>query len=240
MRSKRGACRSSGSGCRRCAAPSPPAIWPISTRLYRERADKAGIAYVDIWDGFVDDQGRYTVQGPDFEGQTRKLRTPDGVHFTKAGAVKLASYVDQDLRRLMSKGIMPVALPGPDAAAPKPAVAVGSHPDVGPVVPLAASGGDGGGDLLGGGRPAQITSTDPVAAKVLTRGDAIAAPAGRADDFSWPHRGPANAATADTGPLPGPEPAAAPPPAKKGADTKKHPDAKAADSRASPRRTPAR
>ena len=202
--------------------------------LYRERADKAGIAYVDIWDGFVDDQGRYTVQGPDFEGQTRKLRTPDGVHFTKAGAVKLASYVDQELRRMMANHAMPVALPGPDSAAPKPAVAVGTHPDVGPVVPLAASGGEGGGDLLGGGRPAQITSTDPVASKVLTRGDAITAPAGRADDFSWPHRGPANAATADTGPLPGPEPAAAPPPPKKGADTKKHPDAKAADSKSKP------
>ncbi len=198
--------------------------------LYRERADKAGIAYVDIWDGFVDDQGRYTVQGPDFEGQTRKLRTPDGVHFTKAGAVKLASYVDQELRRLMSKGVTPVALPGPDAAAPKPAVAVGTHPDVGPVMPLAASGGGEGGDLLGNGRPAQITSTDPVAAKVLTRGDAIAAPAGRADDFSWPRRGPDANATADTGPLPGPEqaaPAAAP---KKGADAKKS-DTKAADAK---------
>jgi hypothetical protein len=60
--------------------------------LYRGRAEKAGIAYVDIWDGFVDDQGRYAVQGPDFEGQIRRLRTADGVHFTKAGAVKLASY----------------------------------------------------------------------------------------------------------------------------------------------------
>jgi hypothetical protein len=199
--------------------------------LYRERADKAGIAYVDIWDGFVDDQGRYTVQGPDFEGQTRKLRTPDGVHFTKAGAVKLASYVDQELRRMMANHVMPVALPGPDSTAPKPAVAVGAHPDVGPVVPLAASGGESGGDLLGGGRPAQITSTDPVAAKVLTRGDPIAAPAGRADDFSWPHRGPdANAATADTGPMPGPE-LAAPPPAKKGSDAKKQPDAKGANAK---------
>jgi hypothetical protein len=60
--------------------------------LYRERAEKAGIVYVDIWDGFVDDQGRYAVQGPDFEGQIRRLRSADGVHFTKAGAVKLASY----------------------------------------------------------------------------------------------------------------------------------------------------
>ena len=66
--------------------------------LYRERAEKAGIAYVDIWDGFVDEQGRFAVQGPDFEGQIRRLRAADGVHFTKAGAVKLASYVDHELR----------------------------------------------------------------------------------------------------------------------------------------------
>ena len=83
--------------------------------LYRERAEKAGIIYVDIWDGFVDEQGRYAVQGPDFEGQIRRLRTGDGVHFTKAGAVKLASYVDRDLRRVMSSHVTPVALPGPEA-----------------------------------------------------------------------------------------------------------------------------
>ena len=213
--------------------------------IYRERADKAGIAYVDIWDGFVDDQGRYTLQGPDFEGQTRKLRTADGVHFTKAGAVKLASYVDQELRRINTNRVTPVALPGPDAV-PKPAVAVGTHPDVGPVVPLAAGGGDKVGDLLGGGRPAQVTSSDPVAAKVLTRGDAIAAPSGRADDFAWPHRGPDANATADTGPLPGPEQPAPPPAPKKGADkggdTKKSDaktdaktaDSKSADSKAKP------
>src|SRR5207244_12118883 len=46
--------------------------------LYRGRAAKAGITYVDVWDGFVDDQGRFTVQGPDFEGQIRRLRAGDG------------------------------------------------------------------------------------------------------------------------------------------------------------------
>ena len=44
--------------------------------LYRERAERAGIYYVDAWDGFTDDQGRYAVDGPDFEGQIRRLRTP--------------------------------------------------------------------------------------------------------------------------------------------------------------------
>ena len=100
--------------------------------LYRERAERAGIVYVDIWDGFVDDQGRYAVDGPDFEGQIRRLRTPDGVHFTKAGAVKLASYVDLELRRVMSNHVMPVALP--EQGSP---IKPGSpRPDVGPVLPL--------------------------------------------------------------------------------------------------------
>ena len=86
--------------------------------LYRARADKAGIAYVDIWDGFVDDQGRYVQDGPDFEGQTRRLRTYDGVYFTKAGAEKLGHYVEHDLRRVLGSHVLPVALPGPEEQPP--------------------------------------------------------------------------------------------------------------------------
>ncbi len=106
--------------------------------LYRERAERAGIYYVDIWDGFTDDQGRYAVDGPDFEGQIRRLRTADGVHFTKAGAVKLASYVDQELRRVMSNHVAPIALPElPEQASPAKLGA--PRPDVGPVLPLTVS-----------------------------------------------------------------------------------------------------
>src|SRR5579872_7398182 len=36
--------------------------------LYRDAAAKAGITYVDVWDGFVDEAGRFLQQGPDFEG----------------------------------------------------------------------------------------------------------------------------------------------------------------------------
>ncbi|MEA2950755.1 MAG: uncharacterized protein QOJ96_275, partial [Alphaproteobacteria bacterium] len=63
--------------------------------LYRARAEKAGIIYVDVWDGFVDESGKFAPQGPDVEGQIRRLRTGDGVHFTKAGARKLAHYVER-------------------------------------------------------------------------------------------------------------------------------------------------
>ena len=101
--------------------------------LYRARADKAGIAYVDIWDGFVDDQGRYVQDGPDFEGQTRRLRTYDGVYFTKAGAEKIGHYVEHDLRRVLSSHVLPVALPGPEEQSP-------AKDAVGPVLPLNATG----------------------------------------------------------------------------------------------------
>ncbi len=177
--------------------------------LYRERAERAGIYYVDIWDGFTDDQGRYAVDGPDFEGQIRRLRTADGVHFTKAGAVKLASYVDQELRRVLSNHIAPIALPE-QASPAKPGA---PRPDVGPVLPLTVSStGDGGaGGLLGAGTQPAPLASDPLAQKVLDRGAPIAAAAGRADDFTWPRpQAPADVA---------PQPVSLSPaePAKKGA-----------------------
>jgi hypothetical protein len=46
--------------------------------------------FVDVWDGFVDEDGRYAQSGPDYEGQIRRLRSGDGVHFTEAGTRKLA------------------------------------------------------------------------------------------------------------------------------------------------------
>src|SRR5208282_6008537 len=160
--------------------------------LYRARAEKAGITYVDIWDGFVDEYGRYAVQGPDFEGQIRRLRTGDGVHFTKAGAVKLAHFVEHELRRVLTNHVVPVALPGPEEQSPAKGTAVGARPAIGPVVPLAATGGGEGSDLLGAPSHPGPASFDPIATRVLSRGEAIAAPSGRADDFSWP-RADANA-----------------------------------------------
>ena len=182
--------------------------------LYRARAEKAGITYVDIWDGFVDEQGRYTQQGPDFEGQTRRLRTYDGVHFTKYGAEKLAHYVEHDLRRLLTNRVLPVALPGPEEQAP----VKGARPAVGPVVPLGAISGGEGGELLGSTSHPVQKESDSVATRVLSRGDAIVAPPGRADDFSWPR---ANAELNGAGDLTpavvAPSPATPAAPAKGGA-----------------------
>ena len=70
--------------------------------LYRSEAVKAGIVYVDVWDGFVDEAGRFSAQGPDYVGQIRRLRTGDGVYFTKFGARKLAHYVEREIERSLS------------------------------------------------------------------------------------------------------------------------------------------
>ncbi|MCP2000016.1 SGNH/GDSL hydrolase family protein [Nitrobacter winogradskyi] len=156
--------------------------------LYRDAADKAGITYVDIWDGFVDEAGRYIQQGPDFEGQIRRLRSYDGVFFTKAGSRKLAHYVEREITRVMAARSGPVAIPvEPDT--PDTDVKPGQpapRPLAGPIVPLVAS--SFGTDRLLGGPGSHPAAIDALAARTLVRGEPLSAPAGRADDFAWPRR----------------------------------------------------
>ena len=138
----------------------PPVFGPRSMAdmqylndLFRKHAEKAGITYIDVWDGFIDEQGRFALQGPDYEGQIRRLRTPDGIFFTPAGARKLAHYVEREIQRALTPtGPIAVRLPeeplllqqqSPAAApgsAPAPAPSAGTpRPLAGPVIPLNAS-----------------------------------------------------------------------------------------------------
>jgi hypothetical protein len=156
--------------------------------LYRDVAGKAGITYVDVWDGFVDEAGRFLQKGPDFEGQIRQLRSYDGVYFTKPGARKLAHYVEREINRLLASRSAPIELPTepatPDANAqpgqPAP------RPLAGPILPLVAS--SVGTDQLLGGPGSRPASVDALAARTLVKGEPLAPPAGRADDFAWPRR----------------------------------------------------
>jgi hypothetical protein len=159
--------------------------------LYRSRAEKAGIIYVDVWDGFVDEAGKFSSQGPDYQGQIRRLRTGDGIHFTKSGARKLALYVEREIERLTSPRI-PVALPTPvdqDVRTRKGKLGGTTKPDSGPVLPLTTPGVDAEKVLLGGQTDRSPLTSDPVAARVLSTGEAVMPSTGRADDFRWPARG---------------------------------------------------
>ncbi|HET9714550.1 MAG TPA: DUF459 domain-containing protein [Pseudolabrys sp.] len=199
--------------------------------LYRARAERAGVVYIDIWDGFVDESGKYSNFGPDYEGQMRRLRSSDGLYFTKNGALKLAHYVEREIRRYMNSRATPIALPSGPITAPVPDGKPAARPVAGPIVPLTITPANS--EELLGGHGNSSPHSDAVATRVLVKGEPVPAAPGRADDFSLRRdseggeapaslSAPAAAiATAPAAPAPAhidtkpPETAAAPPPPEK-------------------------
>lgn len=157
--------------------------------LYRNATDKAEGAFVDVWDGFVDQSGSFTLTGFDMSGQTARLRNNDGIGLTGAGKRKIAFYVEKPLRQLLGTAT------SPDIAAIKPGAPVQALPETpsGPVkvdrlAPISLSDPelDGGTDLLGA--PARPVPAAEKSARdlLVNQGIAPAGQPGRANDFSWP------------------------------------------------------
>ncbi|MEP9349645.1 GDSL-type esterase/lipase family protein [Xanthobacter sp. KR7-225] len=132
--------------------------------ILRSRAARAGFPFADVWDGFVDDEGKFTAFGPAVDGQRRRLRLNDGIRFTRAGGRKLAFFVQKDLDRMLADPAKPSAgmaggpVDRPSALAGAPAPARGTPPAVQVSAPARA--------LMEGVPPPPVR--------------------GRADDFSWP------------------------------------------------------
>ena len=182
----------------------------------RAHAEKAGAKFIDIHDAFADEDGAYDAFGPSIEGQNVKLRASDGIHFTKAGARKVAHFVEGDIRRAFEKRnpASDVAALPPDIeheaddinaqirremnlpTAPTPpgapaAVEAPAAPPPPPQRPLA-------GPILPlTGRPVSpggalaSRETHPLAEpadviRVMRAGEPVKPAPGRADDFSWP------------------------------------------------------
>jgi hypothetical protein len=171
--------------------------------FYRASAEKSGAKYIDIWEAFADEAGQYSAIGPDVNGQTVRLRAGDGIHFTKAGARKLAHFVEPEIRRKLDEVLPntaptpnPANVPNPDGTETPPSVSAlpGSEvppapkPVAGPILPLT------GPVLAPGGELATRTTTAGTAnnaartliEQTLQQGRPLAPKPGRADDFSWP------------------------------------------------------
>lgn len=86
--------------------------------IARVAAETAGAAYIDTWDRFADETGAFEADGPDVNGRVTRLRTSDGIYFTRAGGLKLAHFVEGDIARLA--GAPPVAAPAPGLAPSQP------------------------------------------------------------------------------------------------------------------------
>lgn len=98
--------------------------------LARAAAEKAGAAYVDIWDRFASEAGAYEAEGPDVNGRATRLRTSDGIYFTRAGALKLAHFVEGDIAR--AAGAPAVVAPQLSAIPPPPLAVSPDAPDAAP------------------------------------------------------------------------------------------------------------
>ncbi len=152
--------------------------------LYREATEKAKGQFIDIWDGFVDADGKFMVTGPDVNGQQVRLRGSDGINMTRAGKRKMAFYVEKDIRRLLG-GAVEAGLPQTTVSAPldlKPTLAVPSEIVRTPPIALTDPALDGGDTLLGAGPTPAVAEKSPLA-KLLDGGETGDAPSGRVDDF---------------------------------------------------------
>jgi len=155
--------------------------------LYKPRVEDAGGHFVDIWNGFANEDGRYVTSGPDVEGQVRQLRTGDGINFTRAGRLKLAFYVERDIRRQTGFGSGGIDLLATVTQGNQIEIAPdGTKLLVGPIISLSDPL-PGSNELAGIGVPNRPTDDSPQF-KLIVRGEAPSLVPGRIDDFSWPPR----------------------------------------------------
>jgi hypothetical protein len=157
--------------------------------MSRQYAGAMGAHYVDLWEPFADVNSAYKATGPDVSGALMRLRTADGVHFTKAGARKAAHFVEAEIRRRLEASLQPPteATPqnspqdsppdAPSSAAP-PAEAPTQQAAEPPPKPLA-------GKIQSLSEPALSPGGALAGASVIAPAETIAQP-GRADDFRWP------------------------------------------------------
>jgi hypothetical protein len=147
---------------------------------------KAGGEFVDIWEGFVDDGGQFTLSGSDINGQQVRLRSSDGVGMTSAGKRKVAFYLEKPVRRILGTSVddggvvigssnLPELMILPPVNITKPS----RTPPIGINDPEL----DGGSELLGA-NAGQNRSTSPSMFSAIT----ARAPKGRVDDFSLPEK----------------------------------------------------
>lgn len=158
--------------------------------LYRSATEKAEGKFVDVWEGFVDQSGSFTLSGFDVSGQTARLRNNDGVGLTTAGKRKLAFYAEKPLRQMLGNATSPAI------AAIKPGSPVQALPEtpqapvkIDRIAPISLSDPelDGGTDLLGAA-PKGAAADKSAQDKLLIDGSAPEAQPGRINDYSWPKK----------------------------------------------------
>ena len=71
----------------------------LITSIQKQRAEAAGVRFVEIRKQFLTGDGAYTDSGEDVEGQFTRLRSRDGVHFIRSGNNKIARIILDTINR---------------------------------------------------------------------------------------------------------------------------------------------
>ncbi|CAN7395326.1 DUF459 domain-containing protein [Rhizobium sp. LjRoot30] len=153
--------------------------------LFRTQVERAGGEFIDVWDGFVDENGKFVITGSDVNGQQVRLRNSDGLNLTRAGRRKLAFYVEKSAKRLLGDTTSPelVRLDAsnlPELINLPPAEnnrIVRTQP-----ISLIDPELDGGKELLGA-RAMPVMLDQSARRLLIEKGEMEAAPAGRIDDY---------------------------------------------------------
>ncbi|MEW9804395.1 DUF459 domain-containing protein [Mesorhizobium sp. ZMM04-5] len=184
--------------------------------VYRTAATGAGGEFIDIWDGFVDENGAYVSSGPDLNGQPSRLRANDGINLARPGKRKVAFYAEKPLYRVLGEDPAAAAAQvsalaarpayrifgpfGPSEQQEPADIDVLVDPNetglVDPARPVAlrTPALDGGAELLGAIAEPRREAVN-AAEKLAIEGLAPKPPAGRADQFAWPQLASAAAVT---------------------------------------------
>lgn len=155
--------------------------------IYRRETENIGGTFVDIWEGFVDDQGAFTINGFDYTGQPAKLRGSDGINLATAGKRKIAFFAEKAIRAALGNVVQPVvvtalgpfALPGPVRPAAPDVTAITRLAPISLFDPAF----DGDTELLGGSTPTARQKSASSANALYEEGKLPDAKPGRVDDF---------------------------------------------------------
>ncbi|HTO27133.1 MAG TPA: DUF459 domain-containing protein, partial [Devosia sp.] len=88
------------------------AISQISN-IQRLASFSGGAEFLDIYERFLGEDGKYSSHGPDVNGQNARMRKDDGIHFSSAGADKLAFYLSQSIQSFYRGGGVTMAIADP-------------------------------------------------------------------------------------------------------------------------------
>lgn len=156
--------------------------------LYQKKAESISGQFVDIWDGFLDDQGAFTINGFDFTGQPAKLRASDGINLTTAGKRKAAFFAEKPIRIALGTlpqttplaiSLGPFALPGPV----RPASVLPENITSLPPVSLFDPAFDGEAGLMGGAAAPTPAAASLPATALYQRGEMPKPQPGRIDEL---------------------------------------------------------